>query len=123
MVGDRIHQLINYTTKFRRVICNAHSCGETFVQVELQFTLPVSKSQLTVRPNPTSGLTTCVLTRSPDLSSATKYTHTDPQGRVVLQGSGASEIITLDLSLLSPAVYSLKVCVGEHSCEQNIIKQ
>ena len=91
--------------------------------MELQFTLPVSKSQLTVRPNPTSGLTTCVLTRSPDLNSAMKYTLTDPQGRMVLQGSGSSEIFSLDLSSLPPSVYSLKVYGDEQTYEQNIIKQ
>ena len=92
-------------------------------EVELQFTLPVSESRLSVWPNPTAGHTTCILTLSPDLNQAVKYSLTDPQGRVVLQGSSASELITLDLSSLSPAVYSLNVYAAEHSYEQNIIKQ
>ncbi len=92
-------------------------------QMELQFSLPISKSQLVVRPNPTSGLIAGVLTHSQDLHPPLKYVLTDPQGRRVLQGTSASEVFTLDLSSLSPSIYSLTVTIGEHAYEQNIIKQ
>ena len=42
---------------------------------------------------------------------------------MVLQGSGSSEIFSLDLSSLPPSVYSLKVYGDEQTYEQNIIKQ